>query len=161
MQLLQILADLIGYKSITPNDADCQRYMLNFLQNLGFRCESFDKPPVSNFYAEYGSSGPLLIFAGHTDVVPVGNEAAWLTDPFKLTIKDGTCYGRGVADMKGSLASMMVACQKFVEANPNPNGRLGLLITSGEEGDDYLCGTPHVMQELAMRGIVSRLLYRW
>lgn len=154
MQLLQILEDLIGYKSVTPRDANCQRYMLNFLQNLGFRCEIFDKSPVSNFYAEYGSGEPLFIFAGHTDVVPIGNAAAWLTDPFKLTVQDGMCYGRGVADMKGSLASMMVACQKFVANNPRANGRLGLLITSGEEGDDYLCGTPHVMHELSARGVV-------
>ena len=155
MILEDILRDLIAYKSVTPYDVGCQQYMLNILTDLGFRCETFDKDPVSNFYAEYGDSGPLLMFAGHTDVVPAGNEDEWLTDPFQLNLTDGKYYGRGVADMKGSLASMLIACQRFVNNHPQPQGRIGLLITSGEEGNDFLHGTPHVMQELAKRGTVA------
>lgn len=142
-----ILQQLIACPSLTPDDAGCQDVMLNFLRNLGFRCQQFDSPPVANFYAEYGEGDTLFVFAGHTDVVPVGDLLLWHTDPFTLTLQDGMLYGRGVADMKGSLAAMLIAAQRWVEHQPQC-GRLGFLITSGEEGDDYLAGTPYVMQQL-------------
>ncbi len=142
-----ILQQLIACPSLTPDDAGCQDVMLNFLRNLDFRCQQFDSPPVANFYAEYGEGDTLFVFAGHTDVVPVGDLSLWHTDPFTLTLQDGMLYGRGVADMKGSLAAMLIAAQRWVEHQPQC-GRLGFLITSGEEGDDYLAGTPYVMQQL-------------
>jgi len=149
--LSEILKKLIAFKSVTPEDAGCQQYMSKILISLGFRVESFPKGAVENFYAEYGDSGPLLIFAGHTDVVPAGDESLWASHPFALSISDGYYFGRGVADMKGSLASMLIACQKFVENNPRPFGRLGLLITSAEEGNDFMHGTPHVIKILQER----------
>ena len=104
MRLSDILQKLISYKSVTPQDAGCQQYMLEILNTLGFKTETFPKGAVDNFYAEYGDSGPLLMFAGHTDVVTPGDESLWLSDPFTLSVRDGYYFGRGVADMKGSLA---------------------------------------------------------
>lgn len=127
--------------------------MIDFLKPLGFRCQRFDNPPVANFYAEYGEGGSLLIFAGHTDVVPEGDRKAWQYDPFDLTEIDGMLYGRGVADMKGSLAAMLIAAQQWVTNTKHTNGRLGFLITSGEEGDDYNLGTPYVMTQLHKQGV--------
>lgn len=152
MLLADVLQKLIAFKSITPEDAGCQQYMLDILSALGFRVETFPNGAVDNFYAEYGESGPLLIFAGHTDVVPSGDESLWASSPFILNIRDGYYFGRGVADMKGSLASMLIACQRFVANNPKPLGRLGLLITSAEEGNDFMHGTPHVIKILQERG---------
>lgn len=149
-----ILQQLIACPSVSPDDEGCQAVMLDFLQRLGFRCQQFDCPPVTNFYAEYGEGNSLFMFAGHTDVVPTGDRALWRTDPFVLSLDDGMLYGRGVADMKGSLAAMLIATQRWVEQHPN-GGRLGLLITSGEEGDDYACGTPYVMQQLHEKGTLA------
>ena len=146
-----ILEPLIACPSLTPEDAGCQALMLDFLKKLGFRCQIFNCPPVANFYAEYGDGDTLLVFAGHTDVVSIGEPSLWKTDPFTLTLKDDHVYGRGVADMKGSLAAMLVAAQRWVAQHPN-FGRLGFLITSGEEGDDYACGTPYVMEQLYKQG---------
>lgn len=148
-----ILAKLVGYPSITPDDAGCQAYMIEFLEKAGFTCQVLNQGPVANFYASYGTLGPLLIFAGHTDVVPVGNAEKWHTDPFVLEDRDGMLYGRGTADMKGSLACMMHMAVRFITANPQFQGRLGFLITSGEEGDDYDFGTPYVMEQLELQGI--------
>lgn len=151
-----ILAQLISYESVTPDDAGCQEYMLNILANLGFRCQRLNSGPVSNFYAEFGScfSGPLLVLAGHTDVVPIGDPSKWNSNPFQLYEQNGLLYGRGVADMKGSLACMLIAAKRFVSINPNSIGRLGLLITSGEEGNDYAHGTPYVMSQLQAQSIM-------
>lgn len=151
--LKEVLAQLISYPSITPADEQCQEFMMDYLRQLNFTCLTLNSAPVSNFFAYYGDSGPLLVFAGHTDVVPVGDEHQWLTPPFKLTEQDGMLYGRGSADMKGSLAAMMLMAKRFVRLYPNFNGRLGFLITSGEEGDDYHLGTPYVMQELTKQGL--------
>ena len=148
-----ILAQLIAFQSVTPFDAGCQNYLINFLESLGFNCQRFDKAPVSNFFARLGNEAPLLIFAGHTDVVPIGDFTKWHTDPFTLTTKDDLLYGRGTADMKGSLASMLVAASRFVKKHPHFKGSLGFLITSGEEGDDFNLGTPHVMAELQKQQI--------
>ncbi len=149
----EVLAQLIAYPSITPADEQCQEYMMARLKNLGFTCLPFNLNPVSNFFAYYGDTGPLLVFAGHTDVVPVGDESKWLTNPFHLTEKNDLLYGRGTADMKGSLASMPLMAERFIKRYPHFQGRLGFLITSGEEGDDYLLGTPYVMQQLTERNI--------
>lgn len=148
-----VLARLVSRPSITPDDAGCQQDMLDVLQALGFHCQRFDNPPVANFYAQIGTGRPLLMFAGHTDVVPVGDRSKWLTDPFLLHEQDGFFYGRGVADMKGSLACMLVAANRFVNTHPQFKGSLGFLITSGEEGDQFDLGTPYVMDQLQSQGI--------
>lgn len=151
--IIDILKSLVSIPSITPFDANCQQEMMRFFTNLGFECIPLNKEPVSNFFAYYGTQGPLLVFAGHTDVVPVGDESLWRTNPFVLTEQDGMLYGRGTADMKGSLACMMHMAKRFITAYPSFPGRLGFLITSGEEGDHYDVGTPYVMQQLAQQGI--------
>lgn len=151
--LKELLTKLISFQSITPQDAGCQDYIINILQKLGFTCEKLDNPPVANFFAQIGDGSPLLIFAGHTDVVPVGDLSKWNSDPFILHEKDSFLYGRGCADMKGSLACMLIAAERFLKHHTDFNGRLGFLITSGEEGDDFELGTPYVMQELIKRGI--------
>lgn len=149
----QLLQKLVSFPSITPLDAGCQEYMITFFEQLGFSCQPLDKSPVSNFFACFGDRGPLLVFAGHTDVVPVGDETKWHSNPFELKEKDGIFYGRGVADMKGSLACMMQMAERFITTYPSFPGRLGFLITSGEEGDEFEWGTPYVMKQLEQRGI--------
>ncbi|ASQ45548.1 succinyl-diaminopimelate desuccinylase [Legionella clemsonensis] len=143
-----LLAKLVGFPSVTPFDRGCQNYMIRFFEQLGFQCYRFDNPPVANFFAQLGNTDPLLIFAGHTDVVPVGETSKWHTEPFLLQEEDGMLYGRGTADMKGSLAAMMVMAERFVYQHPKFSGSLGFLITSGEEGDDFALGTPYIMSEL-------------
>lgn len=152
-EIQALLKKLISFPSVTPYDAGCQDYMIDVLQKLGFNCQRFDNPPVANFFACIGSGKPLLIFAGHTDVVPVGDLSKWHTDPFILHEQDGMLYGRGTADMKGSLAAMLVAAARFVNTYPNFTGSLGFLITSGEEGDEFDLGTPYVMEQLQKQGI--------
>lgn len=151
--LKQLLADLVAFQSISPVDAGCQNYMITYLENLGFQCQRLDNAPVSNFYAQCGHGSPLFVFAGHTDVVPVGDPSKWHTDPFTLHEKDGYVYGRGTADMKGSLAAMLFAASRFIKDYPQFTGSVGFLITSGEEGDDFQLGTPYVMQQLHDQGI--------
>jgi len=153
IELKNILSQLISFQSITPEDAGCQEFMLQFLEQAGFSCQRLNKDPVTNFFASYGSSGPLLVFAGHTDVVPVGDAKKWLTPPFVLEEKEGLLYGRGTADMKGSLACMLLMAKRFITTYPAFQGKLGFLITSGEEGDHYDLGTPYVMQQLKAQGI--------
>lgn len=152
-ELKQLLSELISFPSITPDDAGCQEFMIQFLQNLGFLCTRMNHGPVSNFFAVYGKTGPLMLFAGHTDVVAVGDAAQWVTNPFIMVEKDGLLYGRGTADMKGSLACMLLMAKRFIQTYPDFQGRLGFLITSGEEGDDYDLGTPYVMEQLKEQGI--------
>lgn len=151
--LYEILADLIERESITPFDAGCQESMLTFLSHLGFTCHPFNNSPVDNFFARYGVSSPLLVFAGHTDVVPIGDSDQWKTPPFKLSLIGDELYGRGTADMKGSLAAMLLAAKRFIDKHPSFPGSLGFLITSGEEGDLFQLGTPHVMEEIVKNGI--------
>lgn len=152
-KLRELLSQLISFQSITPQDAGCQEFMIQFLKKLGFTCQEMNQKTVSNFFACYGDTGPLLVFAGHTDVVPIGDIAKWNTAPFALEEKEGLFYGRGVADMKGSLACMLLMAERFIAAYPSFKGRLGFLITSGEEGDDFEYGTPHVMDVLQREGI--------
>ncbi|MEM8593360.1 MAG: succinyl-diaminopimelate desuccinylase [Pseudomonadota bacterium] len=137
---VQLASDLIAQASVTPNDADCQRIMCERLSVLGFSITELNfgegAERVKNFWATHGdaSEGPILAFAGHTDVVPTGPLDQWSTDPFEPTIKDGMLYGRGAADMKGSLASMVVACEEFLTEHPDHTGQIAFLITSDEEG---------------------------
>lgn len=152
-KIKSILSKLISFQSISPQDAGCQDYMIDYLEKLDFKCTTYNNPPVSNFFARLGDKNPLFVFAGHTDVVPVGELSKWKTDPFTLDEHDGMLYGRGCADMKGSLAAMMLAATRFVETHPNFDGSLGFLITSGEEGDDYNLGTPYVMEQLYKQSV--------
>lgn len=147
------LAHLVQFQSISPEDHGCQSWLIDTLETLGFQCTRYDKPPVSNFFARLGTQAPLFVFAGHTDVVSAGDASRWLTDPFQLTQQDNFVCGRGTADMKGAIACMLEAAQRFIQEHPQFQGSLGFLITSGEEGDDFLYGTPHVMQALSEQGI--------
>ncbi len=131
---ISLSKELISRASVTPEDAGCQKLMTERLAAIGFDIEHLRFDDVDNFWAIRGDSGPILCFAGHTDVVPSGPESSWQTPPFEPTIKDGMLYGRGAADMKGSLAAMIVAVEQFVADNPNHNGRIAFLITSDEEG---------------------------
>lgn len=147
---LELAKDLIARRSNTPEDAGCQEVMIKRLEPLDFKIERMRFGDVDNFYARRGSDGPLLIFAGHTDVVPTGPVEKWHTPPFEPTIKDGMLYGRGAADMKTSCAAFITSIEEFVEANPNHSGSIGLLITSDEEGI-AINGTVKVIEALKAR----------
>ena len=133
-ETLELAKSLISRASVTPDDKGCQSIMIERLKKIGFEIHTLKFGDVDNFWATRGNGGPLFAFAGHTDVVPAGNEDAWNTTPFEPTIKDGFLYGRGAADMKGGLASMVTATENFVKENPNHNGTIAFLITSDEEG---------------------------
>ncbi len=148
---LDLAKDLISRQSNTPLDAGCQELMISRLEPLGFNVERMRFGDVDNFYARRGTTGPLLVFAGHTDVVPTGPVDKWHTPPFEPTIKDGMLYGRGAADMKTSCAAFITAIEDFVAANPNHQGSIGLLITSDEEGV-AVDGTVKVVEALKARG---------
>jgi succinyl-diaminopimelate desuccinylase len=147
---LDLAKDLISRQSNTPLDAGCQELMISRLAPLGFKIERMRFDDVDNFYARRGSSGPLLVFAGHTDVVPTGPVDQWHTPPFEPTIKDGMLYGRGAADMKTSCAAFITAIEDFVAKHPNHPGSIGLLITSDEEGI-AINGTVKVVEALKAR----------
>ena len=147
---LQLACQLIEKASVTPEDVGCQALMITRLEAIGFSVENLRFGDVDNFWAIRGESGPILAFAGHTDVVPTGDERQWQTPPFKPTIKDGMLYGRGAADMKGSLAAMITACENFVAEYPNHSGRIAFLITSDEEGI-AINGTVKVIEWLESR----------
>ncbi|KJZ11023.1 succinyl-diaminopimelate desuccinylase [Marinomonas sp. S3726] len=147
---LELAFDLISRPSVTPEDAGCQDVMIQRLEKLGFEIEKMPFGEVKNFYAKRGSSSPNLCFAGHTDVVPTGPESEWINPPFEPKIIDGKLYGRGAADMKGSLASMVVAVEEFVNANPDHQGQISFLITSDEEGP-FVDGTTRVVDALIER----------
>lgn len=148
---LALTQQLIALNSTTPADAGCQDIMIARLEQLGFNVERLRFGDVDNFWARRGTSGPLLVFAGHTDVVPTGPRDQWRSDPFVPTIKDGHLFGRGAADMKASLAAFVTAVEDFVAANPNHAGSIGFLITSDEEGPS-VDGTVRVVEALAERG---------
>ena len=147
---LKLAIDLISRPSVTPEDAGCQDLMIDRLKRIGFEVEMMPFGEVKNFYAKRGTSGPNLCFAGHTDVVPTGPENEWKVPPFAPEIIDGMLYGRGAADMKGSLAAMVTAVETFVEAHPNHNGQISFLITSDEEGP-FVDGTTRVVDALMER----------
>jgi succinyl-diaminopimelate desuccinylase len=148
---LELAKDLISRQSNTPLDAGCQDLMISRLEPLGFKIERMRFGDVDNFYARRGTSGPLLVFAGHTDVVPTGPVDQWHTPPFEPTIKDGMLYGRGAADMKISCAAFITAIEDFLAKHPNHPGSIGLLITSDEEGV-AIDGTVKVVEALKARG---------
>lgn len=148
---LELTFDLIRRESVTPEDADCQQLMMQRLTDIGFTCTELNFGEVKNFWAVRGESGPLFCFAGHTDVVPTGPTAAWSNPPFEPAIIDGFVHGRGAADMKGSLAAMITACESFVAANPDHSGRIAFLITSDEEGP-AVNGTVKVVEWLQQQG---------
>ncbi len=131
---VQLTQELIRRRSVTPDDCGCQQVMIERLTAIGFHIEQLRFGDVDNFWAVRGDSGPTLCFAGHTDVVPTGPEENWQQPPFDATIIDGHIVGRGAADMKGSLAAMIVAVEQFVGEHPQHNGRIAFLITSDEEG---------------------------
>lgn len=148
---LELAKQLIAQVSITPDDADCQRILAERLRAIGFVIEAMPFGQTQNLWARRGNGAPLFCFAGHTDVVPSGNEAAWTSPPFVPTERDGRLYGRGAADMKSSIAAFVTACERFVAAHPNHAGSIALLITSDEEGDAH-DGTVRVVEVLQQRG---------
>ena len=148
--VIDLLCELIRRRSITPDDAGCQALMCEHLERLGFACETMQFNDVTNLWARRGDRSPVLCFAGHTDVVPPGDEQEWSTDPFEPTFKDGTLYGRGSADMKAGLAAMIIALEEFLSEHPDHDGSIALLITSDEEGRAR-DGTLKVVQALADR----------
>ena len=147
---LALAIDLLKRQSNTPLDAGCQETMIARLEPLGFKIERMRFGDVDNFYARRGTAAPLLVFAGHTDVVPTGPLEKWHTPPFEPTLKDGMLYARGAADMKTSLAAFVTSIEEFVAENPNHTGSIGLLITSDEEGI-AVNGTVKVVEALKAR----------
>ena len=148
---IALTQELIEKQSVTPADDGCQPLMAERLSNIGFTCESLPAEEVLNLWATRGNEGPLLVFAGHTDVVPPGPLEYWDSDPFTPTERDGFLFGRGAADMKSSLAAMIVATESFIAKHPNHKGRIGFLITADEEGP-AVYGTRHVVDTLMARG---------
>jgi succinyl-diaminopimelate desuccinylase len=154
---LRLAEELIARRSVTPDDAGCQALIAQRLAAAGFECESLPFGPdtfrVQNLWAirRGARPGPTVVFAGHTDVVPTGPLDQWLSDPFVPTHRDGKLYGRGAADMKSSIAAMVVAAEELVAARPGHAGALAFLLTSDEEGP-ALDGTVRVVQQLKTRG---------
>ena len=133
--VLQLTCDLIARVSVTPDDAGCQQLIAQRLHAAGFAIEHLRFGVVDNLWASHGSGGPVLVLLGHADVVPPGPRDAWRSDPFLPDIRDGLLYGRGAADMKGSVAAFVIALERFVAAHPDHPGSVALLLTSDEEGD--------------------------
>lgn len=131
---VQLACDLIAQPSVTPEDANCQEMMIARLEKIGFKAERLRFDDVDNFWAVRGTEGPLLAYAGHTDVVPTGPAEQWKNPPFSPIVENDILHGRGAADMKGSLAAMITACESFIAQHPNHTGRIAFLITSDEEG---------------------------
>lgn len=148
---LALTEQLIALDSVTPEDKGCQRTLISLLEPLGFQCETIQSGDVTNLWARRGTQQPLLVFAGHTDVVPTGPVAQWQSAPFTPTQRDGKLYGRGAADMKTSIAAFVVATEEFVTAHPDHHGSIGFLITSDEEGP-ATDGTVVVCNQLKARG---------
>jgi len=149
--VLTLARELVRRPSVTPDDAGCQALMAERLQRAGFGIEPMRHGEVDNFWARRGNAGPVLCFAGHTDVVPTGPEAEWRHPPFEAVVEDGMLWGRGAADMKASLAAMVVACEEFAAERPEHRGSIALLITSDEEGPAQ-DGTKAVIETLDARG---------
>ncbi|MBB3806769.1 succinyl-diaminopimelate desuccinylase [Xanthomonas arboricola] len=149
--VLDLTCDLISRASVTPVDAGCQALIARRLGAAGFACEHLRLGEVDNLWASHGSGAPVLVLLGHTDVVPPGPREAWTSDPFAPQIRDGVLYGRGAADMKGSVAAFAIAAEQFVAAHPGHPGTLAVLLTSDEEGD-AIDGVRHVARLFAERG---------
>ena len=147
---LDLAKELIGRRSITPEDGGCQEVIAKRLSAAGFKCEPMNFGAVTNLWARRGTQSPVVCFAGHTDVVPTGPLSEWHSDPFVPTIRDGKLYGRGAADMKSSIAAFVVAAEMFVKERPKHSGSIALLITSDEEGV-AVDGTVKVVEALRKR----------
>lgn len=154
--VLELTRELIARASVTPDDAGCQELLAGRLERLGFVVTTLDREGVSNFVAEIGGGAQNFAFAGHTDVVPPGELGQWQSPPFEPTIRDGYLFGRGAADMKSSLAAMVVATERFLDRHPRPAGRLAFLITSDEEGPAEF-GTRHIVEYLQSAGRMPEL----
>ncbi len=151
-RVLALASDLIARPSLTPDDAGCLDLVAARLRTAGFLCERLDRGGVSNLWARRGAAAPLVVLAGHVDVVPPGPREQWATDPFVPVVRGGLLFGRGAADMKGSVAAMVVALEEWTAANPDHPGSVGLLLTSDEEGD-AVHGTAAAVEILAARGV--------
>lgn len=149
---LQLAQELIRRKSVTPEDAGCQQLIAERLEKTGCKAEHLRFDDVHNLWITHGSGSPLLVFVGHTDVVPPGLPEKWTSPPFLPEIRDGMLYGRGAADMKGSVAAMVTALERFIAAKPDHMGTIGMLLTSDEEGPS-VNGTRKVVEHLATNGI--------
>ena len=149
--VLQLTCDLIARPSVTPDDAGCQALIAERLTRAGFACEHLRLGEVDNLWATHGQGAPVLVLLGHTDVVPTGPREAWASDPFAPQIRGGLLYGRGAADMKGSVAAFAVAAERYVAAHPQHAGTLAVLLTSDEEGD-AIDGVRRVAQLFRERG---------
>ena len=148
---LALTEKLIALSSVTPDDKGCQQHLIDLLTPLGFVCETIQSNDVTNLWARRGTSSPVFVFAGHTDVVPTGPAEQWASAPFIPTHRDGKLYGRGAADMKTSIAAMVIACEEFIAATPDHSGSIAFLITSDEEGP-ATDGTVIVCEQLQARG---------
>ena len=149
--VLALTQALISRPSITPDDLGCQQLLATQLSDAGFRCEHMRFGDVDNLWATHGRDGPVLVFLGHTDVVPPGPLEDWTSDPFEPVIRDGVLYGRGAADMKGSVAAFVVALKQFVTEHPDHAGTVALLLTSDEEGA-AINGVRKVVETFKARG---------
>ncbi|WP_281557130.1 succinyl-diaminopimelate desuccinylase [Thalassomonas sp. RHCl1] len=148
--VIELTKTLISRESVTPNDAGCQQLMAERLHALGFANETMVFHDTTNLWSRRGNTDPVFCFAGHTDVVPAGELAQWHTPPFEPVIKGDLLYGRGAADMKGSLAAMVIATERFVRDYPDHQGSIAYLITSDEEGP-FINGTTKVIDTLEAR----------
>ena len=149
-ETLELAKALIARRSITPADEGCQQMIIERLVPLGFKAETIVHGDVTNLWIRHGTTRPLVVLAGHTDVVPSGPLEKWHSDPFVPTVRDGCLYGRGAADMKTSVAAFVTACERFVATHPSHKGSVALLITSDEEGPS-VDGTVKVVEELKRR----------
>jgi succinyl-diaminopimelate desuccinylase len=148
---IELARELVARPSVTPNDAGCQDLIASHLAPLGFTCEAMPFGAVQNLWARRGTHSPVFCFAGHTDVVPAGNETTWSSPPFSPVVADGRLFGRGSADMKGALAAMVTAVAEFLKSNADHRGSIAFLLTSDEEGP-AIDGTRRVIETLAARG---------
>jgi succinyl-diaminopimelate desuccinylase len=148
---LTLTKELIARSSVTPDDAGCQSAIAERLSRIGFITRDMPFKEVTNLWAKHGSSSPLIVFAGHTDVVPTGNLEEWQSSPFEPTVRDGYLYGRGAADMKGSIAAMMVAVEQFLKKHSQYKGSIAFLLTSDEEGPG-VNGTLKVLEKVIAEG---------
>jgi len=146
-ETLKLTTELVNKKTPTPDDNGCQKLIADRLSKIGFTPKHLRFEDVDNLWITHGSSGPLFVFAGHTDTVPVGPIEKWNTDPYKAEIKEGKLYGRGAADMKSGIAAMVTAAERYVQKNPDHNGTIAFLITSDEEGPS-INGTTKVINYL-------------
>jgi succinyl-diaminopimelate desuccinylase len=149
--VVELTKILVARRSVTPEDAGCQELIADRLASAGFDIEHIPFGVVKNLWASHGSGGPVLVFLGHTDVVPSGPVEAWASDPFVPAIRDGYLYGRGAADMKGSVAAFVVALEEYARLHPKHEGTVAVLLTSDEEGD-AIDGVRRVMEQFKAQG---------